>query len=373
MLSLHTIAFAVLLPLVGQSLRLGPTSAQAVDLERLVRDLGSSSYTARERAHRALSARKDAMPLLKRAQKSQDEELRARATTLVNGMLRQRREANFERLLRLEEPPLDELIEHTVVESQLSAPAWKALQRSFASIRANIHRLHKFSVPDVVDYAKFPVLGGGRLTLPKGLHSHRVVARTADCPAEAMNCFFVCGDSLTTATFFQGVRAFCTGDVRAKAHAVANSFIFCDGDLNCEALANCVVITRGSIICQKPSQISVLIAQDNVRTPGNDRDSQLVIHAKMANYVRVFDVSSLGMETDWVGGRLCVKSVSPENPFVRAGIKSGDLVKKLDGAELKSSADFRRPLRRAHVRGTDLRFTVERNGEDLTIDVSFFD
>src|SRR5690348_10887913 len=62
---------------------------------------------------------------------------------------------------------------------------------------------------------------------------------------------------------------------------------------------------------------------------------------------------------------LTIKTVIPGGAGDAAGIQTGDIVREIDGASVKSSADFVRTISR-HIAGDRVSIRLLRNGMDIT-------
>ena len=64
-----------------------------------------------------------------------------------------------------------------------------------------------------------------------------------------------------------------------------------------------------------------------------------------------------------------VYAVEENCPADKAGLEKGDKIMKIDGDEIKSSADVKSKISESKA-GDKLKFEVERNGEKKTIEVT---
>lgn len=81
----------------------------------------------------------------------------------------------------------------------------------------------------------------------------------------------------------------------------------------------------------------------------------------------------VGMATDEFDGRLRVSRVSPDGPAQLAGIREGDVVVGIDGAEVKTLADLYRRLWSAGPAGVDIALRILRGAEPRDIRVKSID
>ncbi|HJQ55259.1 MAG TPA: S1C family serine protease [Vineibacter sp.] len=77
----------------------------------------------------------------------------------------------------------------------------------------------------------------------------------------------------------------------------------------------------------------------------------------------------IGVYTQEVQGRLIVAYVSPDSPAEKAGLRRGDIIRDVGGAEVEAVADFYRKLWASGSSGATVRLGIERDGvpEDVTV------
>ncbi len=67
----------------------------------------------------------------------------------------------------------------------------------------------------------------------------------------------------------------------------------------------------------------------------------------------------LGLQVDTLSDKPSVTSVAPETPAAKAGVKTGDVIRKINGKEIKSGVDFQLALLHRKA-GEELAFKVQR-------------
>lgn len=82
---------------------------------------------------------------------------------------------------------------------------------------------------------------------------------------------------------------------------------------------------------------------------------------------------SLGVNLRELDGKLVIGRVASDGPSDKAGVRRGDRVTAIDGAQVRELADFYRTLWRRGDAGVTMRFGVSRQGEAREIEVETMD
>src|SRR5262249_42636349 len=88
-------------------------------------------------------------------------------------------------------------------------------------------------------------------------------------------------------------------------------------------------------------------------------------------FVRFFDPAHEGIAVEAADKAVRIKEVQLGKPFARAGLRAGDVLLTLDGAEVGSGETFRKTLRKLMAEGTEATFRVRRADRVLDLPVRF--
>lgn len=65
-------------------------------------------------------------------------------------------------------------------------------------------------------------------------------------------------------------------------------------------------------------------------------------------------------------------TIMPNTPAYHAGIQAGDVIRTIDGAEIKQWSDIRKNIQRADKQGEKFNITVERNGKNINYAITIY-
>jgi hypothetical protein len=119
---------------------------------------------------------------------------------------------------------------------------------------------------------------------------------------------------------------------------------------------------------------SLIRATGNIQLPKNVKPVNCTIAANAKDATapyKFFAPADVGVTVASAKGGVTVTAVAPKTPFGESGLKVGDLIRAIDDAPAKNADEFRTKLRRAVVRQGDCLVTIERDGKALDLPVFF--
>jgi PDZ domain len=341
---------------VGTEAHAPPSERKETPAE-LINQLGSADAQTREEAIRRLLARRDALPALEEAMRSNDAAVRQRVAPVLEEARARLAKAAVRRAVRLGKGgEADQLVEHLVFLGEKGdADCWRAAVgladalAKAASKEAN----QEFRLPDP-DIVESPLLSTPALKedLIK-IHDHRIVTETADVQNSVGSAFLVSRGATTVPKMVSHSIIFSNGDLKVGTF-IARSIIFCDGDVEVGTFVDkSVVVATGSV------KVAGWVTKD------------CVVKEKEANPLglKTFQPSQLGAEVAESDKGPRVTKVEADTPLGKAGLQRGDEVLELDGQPTKTPGDFRKCLRRAAAEKPYVPLKVNRDGKttELTL------
>ena len=155
-----------------------------------------------------------------------------------------------------------------------------------------------------------------------------------------------------------------------------DSVVVCRGNVTGGMVSNSVLLVDGDIDLTRSDdgiRNSLIRATGEVRLPKgrNPVNCMIEAHAKDATApYKFFALSDVGLSVVDVEGGLLVTAVKADTPFGNCGLAKGDLIRAIDDAPAGHSEAFRKAVRRALVRQGDCLLTVTRG--DKTHDLPVF-
>lgn len=390
-------------------------------IERLIEQLGSDRQKARDEATRRLAELDEALPALRRAQRSHDLEI-ARRTRVLSAQLGKRRvEADRKRIqLDSEAGRADLLAERIALwegadgDHDLWQPVldlgWRYFKQYGKITLEKSRSRHRSTYVPGQEFAAF-VAKRGATPLPPGRPKFHLKTRAWENLQANPFRPLVRGEEVYGDDDLGGGLIVSSGPMRLAGRQMLSGFVLCGGDLElldggqlvvviCDGngiltqkhrdnLSCSVVVARGSIHCPSGVSDCVILAGGDVTFPdyGRVRDSVIraggrvhvpaktlvtgsTLESGARNHfgpVKFFETADLGVRV--APAKFAVRVADSVGPFARAGLKEGDLVAELDGSPATTPEHFRRLLRRRVVEGGAAALRVRRGGAWLTLRV----
>jgi hypothetical protein len=367
----------------------GPPSSREID--KLIAQLGSDSFTAREEATRLLQQRPDAIPVLRRALKSSDGEVARRAGAILEFFDRQEKNRPLRRLAALAKDgqvdlAVEKLVRHKEwddedaalqVLAELAGRLTDLEQKEFGVVSLQPSPQPGSEMP-IRDFRRYrekmqPKLLTAPRISPRDRLEHVMVLRAEEIQADGhlFDSLVVCsgrvrGRMLARTVLFAG------DSVEAD---VLNSVIVCDGDftLRGDLLAGGLIIARGDVHCSSNVIGSRIIAGGRVYLKGGGQlSSKSKVKENEPNplgFVTFFDPAKVGIKVEKADGGLRVKEAAKDKPFARAGLHADDLLTAVDGETVKDPEVFRRLLRAKLAVEGEMVLKVRRGEQTLEVRV----
>ncbi len=341
-------------------------------IERLVEQLGDDNPKVREEATRKLKDREDALPALRRALRSPDEETRQRAKDIIAHLDAAASKRSAQALLALAgNEGIDCFVDKFVaLKESANDDCWSvALELAKALASGSVKETKvEFRLPDR-NFLTFPSVTAGRLHEDAQIYGRRISAESIETNLNIRDCLAICDGPIRTSYQVASNVLFSNGKVMIGAQ-VSDCFIFCDGDIEVGAhVRNSVILATGTVKARSAVN-SVIIARGGIKI-GPIVENSLVEEKSSNEMLRVFDLSRRGIEVADSKTEVKVEKVHDNKPFAKAGFRKGDLVLAIADKEIKSYDDFRKAVRRNFVDKTEPVFKVKRGDQTLELKVSF--
>jgi hypothetical protein len=372
-------ALFTLLP--AQHGRGGEPAPPAPDTARLVRDLGSTDYKAREAATRRLLEWETLPPALRAALKSGDAEVARRARRIIRVITQREENAAFGKLTEFaRRGEIDRLAELLV-----RRPKWgdeDACWQALVELNAKLFDLES-KVYRRTSFTSRPRLGDGAPPQVRTKLRRRVAARRASIDLSHMDVraehivvkttdlsYLVSTRSTQAQSIFESMLV---GGGTLDVWYSKCLVIVCDGDVKCSNANRSLIIARGDVQFSGSVINCHVIAGGSVRfLPAPEyqqrRDNQVTEQEpNPLGFIKWFDPASVGVTVEAAPGGVRVKAAAKS--FAAAGLRAGDLLTALDGEAVKSPDDFRLLLRAKLADGGKMALAVRRAGQDLKITV----
>jgi hypothetical protein len=374
-------------PAVGEP----PAQDEKPTIDQLIEQLGSDAFKTREEASRKLLALgKEALPALRKAQKSSiDLETRRRAEQIADEISARLEEQALQELLRkANDVGIDRLIDLMATRKDFVRDEhWGLVYQTAQSLAGHASKLgnRNWKVPEL-DYKNFETV---RHWAPINSTRNKILVDGFRNNVTTMDgCLVVSSGSIGYITSVANSVLFINGDMKGCT-GISNCAIFCNGEVGyVTSIDNSVVLATGGF---KGSTT----ADDNffqVKSVGRHTTSHGNVYLNLkeiqatqseANLfpqdakgplqlLKLFDPARIGVEFTLEGEQVKISKVSDGKPFARAGLRAGDVVLEADRAEVESAADFAHFLRR-RAPGKAAVLKILRGDKTLEITVAFQD
>ncbi|MCI0637811.1 MAG: PDZ domain-containing protein [Gemmataceae bacterium] len=390
-------------PAAQESARVaGANQAAEAEIEKLIAQLGSPQYTAREEATRALLKLGElALPFLKKAIDSKDNEIQRRAQQILDQVNIRLTEQAIRRVVG---GGIDQLVERLVMKKvMVSAKDWSDLVMlaEAASFNSTAKRARGLKSARYLNHE--PVITDQLTT--RGMNcarvlAHRVIDRGKGHVSATSDSIIVCTGPVEIGPV-SNCLIFANGKTTLKLQVI-DSIIFCDDDVEISSLHNSVVLARGAVrtdcfdsvvlgrgpisaaaitrtLVHAKAPVAIGVADKSVmRSEGavtvdiSVRDN--IIEEKTGHEAlelfTFFEAARLGIQVALLQSELRVTHVEPKTPFARAGLKAGDVIVRMDKKKPVSAEEFRRLLRKKELEGRTT-LSVRRAEDTLEVVVVF--
>jgi hypothetical protein len=352
-----------------------PEKVSAEEIEKLVKELGSSSFAKRAEATRLLRDTPRSLHYLRQRSTDRNLELeeRRRIETLITDICQLRFKRRLEALAKEKsDAPLD-LLTDLLLENRehVTDHEWALTIEIVSSIADKLSQAKKkFNVlgydqlGQVLDHRKFPTIIGKNVFLsPDEIGRRRIIAdrlalKSRERPGFASiiavlseridSDISICGESILLFSGDRGSRPSWTRDLGM----VISSFVYCDGDFHGGEISGCVFVIGGRLKSDPP------------------KNSIVIENSRKSAHVKCFTVEDIGLKMIRDAKTLRVANVTPGSKAALSGFKVGDiLITDLAGDDALFKLE--RNIRRAYAGFTEIILMIRRNDRAEKIVLSF--
>jgi hypothetical protein len=368
---------------------------EAQEIDKLIRQLGDDDFAVREEATRRLMTREDAVPALRKALRSPDQETARRATKVLEALNHKEEKRVLARLQELgRNGQVDQAAELLVRRQKWDdeEAAWQVMTGLAAKVieLANKEFGEKRQVPHLEglpagDFRRWAdevhpnFLSTGRVANDPKNETRKggFVVRAAKISVlDTMACnLLVAAGKVQGPSRPGGMLGFSViiagGSV--EFDDILNSVVVCDGDFTGREILTSLIVARGEVRCSRFAHDSRIVTSASVHlagAPNADGNQVKEKEATPLGFVKFFDPAQAGIAVSAADAGVRVESATKDKPFARAGLQAGDLVVALDGRDVTSPESFRRLLRTALAEGGEMVLKVRRAGRDLDVRVT---
>jgi hypothetical protein len=407
-----------------------------IKIDLLIDDLRSDRFEVREAASRALMDLVEAIPALQRARKSDDLELRLRATNILREVAKKRARRALSRAKALAKAGrIIEAADRVAYWGQLGQPGedWEILTQFASEARSKTARYfppHGFwYYPEEIG-GHFPLnpmgefrryaesahpremaaqlididAGGEELILSEKEHAERKLAVKGIDTLVPYTLLLrgeniLCQKDISDAGIYKGIIA-ATGDVElppashslviaggnlAKLDGTMQSIVICDGDVELPGPPSAaLIVARGKVTCATGKAAIIMncmvrSGRSLVLPDGTKVDLKDGTPDPLA-FVKFFELADVGLRAEDLPKRekstadgVRIKEMKKDSPFA-AGLRSGDVITAIEERKTPTTETFRRVLRRKLARGgPTITFTVRRSDKTLGVPIAVKD
>jgi len=376
-------------------------------IDELIRQLGSEEFEVREKATRVLMECEQAAPHLRKALQSPDAEVARRAAQILEVFAQRKAHHALDRLAALAKAgAVDQAVELLVRRQRWDEDAcWQVmaqLARKLVDLeqqhfdKAGIRTSEDTPFGDFRRYSakvRPELVVGPEILVRDGAYLFR--GKQVSTKNATGHSIIVASGPVHLSRFGSSV-IFASGSVEVERDGepgmVCNSVIVCDGDFKACYVANCLIIARGAVRCSRAAGHCLIVAGGGVKCSENISNCHIIAGGKadlrkeaalplmkntikenepnpFVGFVKFFDPAEAGITVEAAEGGVRVREAHEGKPFAQAGLKTGDAVIAIDGAEVASPDSFRRLLRRSLAGEEAVVFKVRRDSKVLEIPV----
>jgi hypothetical protein len=340
------------------------------EIDKLIEQLGSDQFKAREEAGRKLLALGEAaLPALEKARRAGDVEVRRRADRLAAAINRLREERLLRRLVaEVNKGGIDQFIEHMVMRPKFATEQrWLQAEELARAITLRASEL-----------------AGRPFRAPRT--RSRSLLRGLDGKVTPMrDCLCVSQGSVQYVAGLTNVILFVNGDMK-DCTGVNNCVILCNGSISgTTSVSNSVLIATGDFAGSTFAENTFFqvkrlgqhtLSHDNVylnhwAVLAYEKGNNQFIRAERGplELFSFFDPARQGVTLAGDGSARLAK-VHEGKPFARAGLRAGDVVLAVGRRQVDSGSALRARLRRL-AGGDEVVFKVKRGEKVIETTVSF--
>jgi hypothetical protein len=334
-------------------------------IEKLIRNLGSNDFQLREEATKVLTGLDAAEAALKKALKSEEAEVRRRARLILGEIEKRKKDRLLGGLLeRGRNGEIDRFIDLMVEKKDLiDDDAWRVALNMSESMRTHAAKVSQAKVPLFPRYLELELLTGNNIQ-DKTIGARRVLAESILAESLA-NTTVVCRGPIRSKIWIVNSIVLANGNITVKSDAESGgsinySIIFCDGEVFTGVINHSIVIATGDI--------------KTIDQPKDDPHSLVLRNSTtLLKPLKLFDPLQLGVEVEESDRAVIVRKILSGKPFAQGGMKEGDEIITFNNTPIKSSALFRKLVRRESMAGKSAAVEVKRDGKMLKLTVPLRD
>ncbi len=341
----------------------------SAEIERLIDRLGSADYRERESATETLKQRPEALPLLRASLKTSNPEVKRRLETIVSSVMSGEAAKRLDRLPEyVKHRQLDRLVETMVAWREYITTEHDAQVRAFvkdiytAATRGKKHpTAEKFP-----NFKSFVWHRGAELS-----DNHTIVDRIGrPLYYPEGGCAVIASEKIEGDRGFGHCVALCNGDVESTGiGGVWKSIVITTGSVRVTSADNGVIVCPGNVELSHGGLGAVIVTAGQVIAYGNQVWPDMehsIIHEHAVEFFRtwkLYSATEAGATLWSIYGVVGVGAVIPDSPFARAGIRSGDILSRIDGTPVRSVRDANRLLCRTTVTWGSADVTINRGDQ----------
>ncbi len=389
---------------IGRAAAPPPRLLSNPEIARLVAQLGSDSFPAREAATRALRDHEEAAPLLHRALGWPDLEVRRRARRLLDGYWRSRGFRALQQLADLaRQGRSGEFVERLVCWRDLDheGARWEMAgglaRRLYYSPPSGRYRSLFIEAPDdgnpwgdyrgflaenhprdvrgavlTLEYPAKYLACAERIVVPEGGRRSIFAASSGIKLPLAFDCVLLANGPVVVGPLPPSLR-----DPRNPPPVLMSGVLIADGELRIRGLASSgFLIASGKIICEQPPRGCTLISASDVVVPKGTRigtrqgENRITRNdPTLLGLVRFYSLAHAGLAVRPSRRGLTITALAPGKPFACAGCRVGDDLLAVNDLRVVQPETLRRALRRLAALGLPADLTIRRAGKLLALRV----